>query len=158
MPHQTSLIATVVAGLVLAFLFGAVANRLRLSPVVGYLLAGVVVGPHTPGFIADQPLANQLAEIGIILLMFGVGLQFSLHVLLSVRAIAVPGAILQIAVATALGGVMNDSTRAALNSWLLDYAREEPVYRLDDSTFGRIASRRIDRVDIDSGLITLRMD
>ena len=58
----------------------------------------------------------------------------------------------------ALGGVMNDSARAALNSWLLDYAREEPVYRLDDSTFGRIASRRIDRVDIDSGLITLRMD
>ena len=58
----------------------------------------------------------------------------------------------------ALGGVMNDSARAALNSWLLDYAREEPVYRLDDSTFGRIASRRIQRVDIDSGLITLRMD
>jgi CPA2 family monovalent cation:H+ antiporter-2 len=103
MPHQTSLIATVVAGLVLAFLFGAVANRLRLSPLVGYLLAGVVVGPHTPGFIADQPLANQLAEIGIILLMFGVGMHFSVKDLLSVRAIAVPGAVAQITCSTLLG-------------------------------------------------------
>ncbi|MGE0118245.1 MAG: YbaL family putative K(+) efflux transporter [Dongiaceae bacterium] len=103
MPHQTPLIATVVAGLVLAFLFGAVANRLRLSPLVGYLLAGVVVGPHTPGFIADQSLATQLAEIGIILLMFGVGMHFSVKDLLSVRAVAVPGAIAQITCSTLLG-------------------------------------------------------
>jgi len=103
MPHHTPLIATIVAGLVLAFIFGAIANRLRLSPLVGYLLAGVAVGPHTPGFVADQSLAAQLAEIGVILLMFGVGMHFSLKDLLSVRAIAVPGAILQIALSTLLG-------------------------------------------------------
>jgi K+:H+ antiporter len=103
MPHHTPLIATIVAGLVLAFVFGAIANRLRLSPLAGYLLAGVAVGPHTPGFIADQSLAGELAEIGVILLMFGVGLHFSLKDLLSVRAIAIPGAIAQIAVSTLLG-------------------------------------------------------
>src|SRR4029077_8029889 len=103
MPHHTPLIATIVAGLVLAFIFGAIANRLRLSPLAGYLLAGVAVGPHTPGFIADQSLAGELAEIGVILLMFGVGLHFSLKDLLSVRAIAIPGAIAQIAFATFLG-------------------------------------------------------
>ncbi len=103
MPHATPLISTIVAGLVLAFLFGAVANRLRLPPIVGYLIAGVVVGPYTPGFVADADLAAQLAEIGVILLMFGVGLHFSLRDLLSVRAIAVPGALVQIAGATALG-------------------------------------------------------
>src|SRR5581483_3289599 len=94
---------TIVLGLVLAFALGLGAQRLRISPLVGYLLAGIAIGPFTPGFIADQSLANDLAEIGIILLMFGVGLQFSLEELLSVRAIAVPGAIAQIAVATALG-------------------------------------------------------
>jgi CPA2 family monovalent cation:H+ antiporter-2 len=103
MPHHTPLIATIVLGLVLAFALGAVANRLRLSPLVGYLLAGVVVGPHTPGFLADMSLATELAEIGVILLMFGVGMHFSLKDLLSVRAIAVPGAIAQIAIATVLG-------------------------------------------------------
>src|SRR5262245_42547448 len=103
MPHHTPLIATVVAGLVLAFILGAIANRLRLSPLVGYLLAGVAVGPHTPGFVADQSLAAELAEIGVILLMFGVGMHFSLKDLLSVRAIVVPGAILQIALSTVLG-------------------------------------------------------
>jgi monovalent cation:H+ antiporter-2, CPA2 family len=103
MPHDTPLIATIVAGLGLAFVFGAIANRFRISPLVGYLLAGVIVGPHTPGFVADQKLAPELAEIGVILLMFGVGLHFSLKDLLSVRAIALPGAIAQIAVATALG-------------------------------------------------------
>ena len=101
MPHDTPLIATIVAGLGLAFVFGALANRFRMPPLVGYLLAGVLVGPHTPGFVADQALALELAEIGVILLMFGVGLHFSLKDLLSVRAIAVPGAIVQIAVATA---------------------------------------------------------
>src|SRR6188474_2435838 len=103
MPHHSPLVSTIVVGLVLAFAFGAVAHRLKASPLVGYLLAGVVIGPFTPGFVADQAIANELSEIGIILLMFGVGLQFSLHELLSVRAIAVPGAIIQIAVTSALG-------------------------------------------------------
>ncbi len=103
MPHDTTLIGTVVAGLGVAFLMGALAHRLRISPIAGYLLAGILVGPFTPGFVADTGLAMQLAEIGVILLMFGVGLHFSLKDLLSVRRIAVPGAIAQIAVATALG-------------------------------------------------------
>ncbi|WP_454633457.1 YbaL family putative K(+) efflux transporter [Bradyrhizobium cenepequi] len=103
MLHDTPLIATIVAGLVLAFVFGALAQRFRLPPLVGYLLAGVAVGPFTPGFVADQSLATELAELGIILLMFGVGLHFSLNDLLSVRAIALPGAIVQIAVATLMG-------------------------------------------------------
>ncbi|WP_374655483.1 YbaL family putative K(+) efflux transporter [Phenylobacterium sp.] len=103
MPHHTPLIATIVAGLVAAFAFGAVAQRLRLSPLVGYLLAGVLVGPFTPGYVADQKIANELAEIGVILLMFGVGLHFSVKDLLAVRKIAVPGALAQMAVATVLG-------------------------------------------------------
>jgi monovalent cation:H+ antiporter-2, CPA2 family len=103
MLHETPLISTLVAGLGLAFVFGAVAQWLRIPPLVGYLLAGVAVGPFTPGFVADQALATELAELGIILLMFGVGLHFSLHDLLSVRAIALPGAIVQIVVATLLG-------------------------------------------------------
>jgi CPA2 family monovalent cation:H+ antiporter-2 len=100
---HTPLITTVVAGLVLAFVLGAAANRLRVSPLVGYLLAGVLIGPFTPGYVADQTLARDLAEIGVILLMFGIGLHFTLQDLLSVRTIAVPGAIAQIASATALG-------------------------------------------------------
>ncbi|MEK1897513.1 MAG: YbaL family putative K(+) efflux transporter [Rhizobium sp.] len=103
MPHDTPLISTIVGGLVLAFILGALANRLRMPPLVGYLVAGVLVGPHTPGYVADQSLAPELAEIGVILLMFGVGLHFSLKDLLSVRGIAVPGAIAQIAFATLLG-------------------------------------------------------
>lgn len=103
MPHDTPLISTIVGGLVLAFILGAIANRLRLPPLVGYLVAGVLVGPHTPGFVADQSLAPELAEIGVILLMFGVGLHFSLKDLLSVRGIAVPGAVVQIGFATLLG-------------------------------------------------------
>ncbi|WP_454616208.1 YbaL family putative K(+) efflux transporter [Bradyrhizobium cenepequi] len=103
MLHDTPLIATIVAGLGLAFVFGAFAQRFRLPPLVGYLLAGVAVGPFTPGFVADQSLATELAELGIILLMFGVGLHFSLNDLLSVRAIALPGAVVQIAVATLMG-------------------------------------------------------
>src|SRR5215217_7498883 len=103
MPHHTSLIATIVVGLGLAFVCGVLANRLRLSPLVGYLVAGVMVGPFTPGFVADQALAPQLAEIGVILLMFAVGLHFSLKDLLAVRSIAVPGAIGQIALVTLLG-------------------------------------------------------
>lgn len=106
MAHDTPLITAIVTGLCLAFLFGAIANRLRISPLVGYLLAGVIVGPNTPGFHADPGLTNQLAEIGVILLMFGVGLHFSMKDLLSVRAIAVPGAIVQMTVATLLGTFM----------------------------------------------------
>jgi CPA2 family monovalent cation:H+ antiporter-2 len=101
--HYSPLIATIVAGLVVAFLMGALAHRLKVSPIAGYLLAGVIVGPFTPGFVADASLANQLAEIGVILLMFGVGLHFSLRDLLSVRNIAIPGAIVQIAAATLMG-------------------------------------------------------
>src|SRR3954454_24597491 len=103
MLHHTSLIATIVIGLGLAFICGVLANRLRLSPLVGYLVAGVLLGPFTPGFVADQALAPQLAEIGVILLMFGVGLHFSLKDLLAVRAIAVPGALGQITLVTLLG-------------------------------------------------------
>ena len=102
MLHEpTPLIAIIVAGIVLAFIFGTVAHRFRVSPLVGYLLAGVAVGPFTPGFVADAELAAELAEIGVILLMFGVGLHFSLEDLLAVRSIAIPGALVQIAVATA---------------------------------------------------------
>ncbi|HTU10782.1 MAG TPA: YbaL family putative K(+) efflux transporter [Allosphingosinicella sp.] len=103
MPHHTPLIGTIVAGLVIAFAMGALAHRLKLPPILGYLLAGVIVGPFTPGFVADGNLAAELAEIGVILLMFGVGLHFSLKDLLSVRRIAVPGAIVQIGVATLMG-------------------------------------------------------
>jgi len=103
MPHDDSLILTLVAGFVLAFVFGMLAHRLKLSPLVGYLLAGVVVGPFTPGWVANASLAAQLAEIGVILLMFGVGLHFSPADLLRVRKVAVPGALVQIAAATALG-------------------------------------------------------
>ena len=103
MPHHTPLIGTIVAGLVVAFIMGSLAHRVKLSPLVGYLIAGILVGPFTPGFVADAGLANELAEIGVILLMFGVGLHFSLKDLLSVRHIAVPGALVQIAVATLLG-------------------------------------------------------
>jgi CPA2 family monovalent cation:H+ antiporter-2 len=103
MPHEAPLITTIVAGIGLAFIFGAIAHRLRISPLVGYLLAGVVVGPATPGFVADPVLAHQLAEIGVILLMFGVGLHFSMKDLLKVKAIAIPGAVGQIVLATLLG-------------------------------------------------------
>jgi len=103
MHHTTPLITTVVGGLVLAFLLGMLANRLRISPLVGYLLAGVLAGPFTPGFVADTNLAPELAELGVILLMFGVGLHFSLKDLMAVKAIAIPGAVAQIAVATLLG-------------------------------------------------------
>ncbi|MFN4362199.1 MAG: YbaL family putative K(+) efflux transporter [Hylemonella sp.] len=103
MPHDVSLIATIAIGFGLAMVLGLIAVQLRMPPLVGYLLAGIMVGPHTPGFVADVGLASQLAEIGVMLLMFGVGLHFSLKDLLAVRRIAVPGAIVQIAVATLMG-------------------------------------------------------
>jgi CPA2 family monovalent cation:H+ antiporter-2 len=102
-PHHNSLIETIAIALALAAIGGYVAARLRLPPLVGYLLSGIAVGPFTPGFVADRHLAPQLAEIGVILLMFGVGMHFSIADLLAVRAIAVPGAVAQIVVATALG-------------------------------------------------------
>jgi monovalent cation:H+ antiporter-2, CPA2 family len=103
MQHETPLIAIIVIGFGLALVFGIVAQRLRISPLAGYLLAGVFVGPATPGFVGNQQLADQLAEIGVILLMFGVGLHFSLKDLLKVSSIAIPGAVVQMALATLLG-------------------------------------------------------
>lgn len=105
MPHSVSLITTIAAGLGLALVLGFVAARLKLPALVGYLLAGVLIGPSTPGFVADLDIAGQLAEIGVMLLMFGVGLHFSLDDLLAVRRIALPGAVVQMAVATLLGGL-----------------------------------------------------
>jgi CPA2 family monovalent cation:H+ antiporter-2 len=103
MQHDISLITTIAAALGLGLLFGMLAVRLRLPALVGYLAAGVIIGPATPGFVADVHLASQLAEIGVMLLMFGVGLHFSLDDLLEVKGIALPGAVLQITVATLLG-------------------------------------------------------
>ena len=103
MPHDTPLITTIAVGLGLAFIFGLMAHRLRLPLIAGYLMAGVVIGPFTPGFVANQELAGELAELGVILLMFGVGLHFSPRDLLAVRAVAVPGALGQIAVALLAG-------------------------------------------------------
>jgi monovalent cation:H+ antiporter-2, CPA2 family len=100
-PH--GLISTLVAAIVLAFVFGFIAQRLRLSPIVGYLIAGVAVGPHTPGFIGDTDFALQLSEIGVILLMFGVGLKISVEDIWSVRWVAVPGSIIQMLLAALMG-------------------------------------------------------
>lgn len=150
MPHNTPLIAIISIGLGLAFILGLLAQRLKLPPIVGYLVAGVVIGPFTPGYVADQELATQLAEIGVILLMFGVGLHFSLKDLLSVRAIAVPGAIGQIAVATLLGlglavmlgwnvgaGLVFGLTLSVASTVVLLRAMQER--RLMESERGRIA-------------------
>ncbi|HEX2083608.1 MAG TPA: YbaL family putative K(+) efflux transporter [Xanthomonadaceae bacterium] len=150
MPHHTSLIALLCVGFVLAFVLGLLAQRLKLSPLVGYLLAGVLAGPFTPGFVADQTLAPQIAEIGVILLMFGVGLHFSLRDLMAVRAIAVPGAIAQIAVATLMGwalarwlgwshgaGLMFGLALSVASTVVLLRALEER--RLLESDQGRIA-------------------
>jgi CPA2 family monovalent cation:H+ antiporter-2 len=106
MPHDSKLIALIAMGFVLALAFGFLGSRLRLPPLLGYLLAGIAIGPFTPGFVADQELASQLAEIGVILLMFGIGLHFSIGTLLRVRAIALPGAVAQIAVATLIGTIL----------------------------------------------------
>ena len=103
MPHDVTLITTVAVSLGLAFGFGLLAQRLSLPPLVGYLVAGVMVGPFTTGYVADGSLAGQLAEIGVMLMMFGVGLHFSVADLLAVRRLAIPGAIGQIIIATAIG-------------------------------------------------------
>jgi CPA2 family monovalent cation:H+ antiporter-2 len=104
--HNFDLILTLTAGLAVALVFGYVTHRLGLSPILGYLLAGLVVGPHTPGYVADADLAEQMAEIGVILLMFGVGLHFHLEDLWAVRRVAVPGAIAQSLTATILGAAL----------------------------------------------------
>src|SRR5437016_8643400 len=106
MHTNIDLILTLTGGLAAALILGYATQRLGLSPIVGYLLAGIVVGPNTPGFVADRHLAEQLAEVGVILLMFGVGLQFHLKELLEVRGVADPGALCQILVATVLGCLM----------------------------------------------------
>jgi monovalent cation:H+ antiporter-2, CPA2 family len=103
--HDLDLILTLTGGLAAALALGYLTHRLGLSPIVGYILAGIAIGPHTPGFVADRHLAEQMAEIGVILLMFGVGLHFHFHELLAVRRIAVPGAIVQSLAATGLGAV-----------------------------------------------------
>ena len=150
MPHDTDLIDLIAIGLALAFVLGALANKLRLSPLVGYLVAGVCVGPFSPGFVADQELATQLAEIGVMLLMFGVGLHFSVKDLMEVKAIAIPGAIAQIAVATVLGwalawamdwptlqGIVFGFSLATASTVVLLRAMEER--RLLETTRGKIA-------------------
>ena len=150
MPHNTDLINIVAVGLGLAFILGMDANRLRLSPLVGYLVAGIFVGPFTPGFVADQELANQLAEIGVMLLMFGVGLHFSLKDLMAVKSIAIPGAVAQLSVATLLGwalawamgwstvhGIVFGFSLATASTVVLLRAMEQR--RLLDTTRGRIA-------------------
>jgi CPA2 family monovalent cation:H+ antiporter-2 len=106
MIHHTPLIALLAVGLVMALIFGFIAAKLRLPPLVGYLVAGIACGPATPGFVGDQPIAHELAEIGVILLMFGVGMHFSLRDLLAVRGVALPGALIQTIGVTALGMVL----------------------------------------------------
>src|SRR6188768_53114 len=101
--HDLPLITTIAAAFTAAWVLGIITQKLKLSPIVGYLLAGVAIGPHTPGFVGDVKLASQLAEIGVMLLMFGVGLHFHLGDLLAVRSVAVPGAVGQSLVATILG-------------------------------------------------------
>ncbi len=150
MHHDTDLINIIAVGLAVAFVLGAIAQKLRFSPLVGYLMAGIFVGPFTPGFVADQALANQLAELGVMLLMFGVGLHFSLKDLMAVKAIAIPGAIGQIAVATLLGwgvasvmgwpvlhGVIFGFSLATASTVVLLRAMEER--RLLETTRGKIA-------------------
>ena len=107
MPQHTDLIQILAIGLGLAFILGFIANKLRLSPLVGYLLAGIVVGPYTPGFVGDADIAMQLADLGVMLLMFGVGLEFSLSDLLKVRWTAIPGAIVQATITTGVGAALS---------------------------------------------------
>ena len=116
MHHEISLISTIGVGLIYGLIGGYLASRVRLPPLVGYLLAGVAIGPFTPGFVADAKLAPQLAEIGVILLMFGVGMHFSIRDLLAVRKIAVPGALVQIALAVALTCAVASLWGASLGS------------------------------------------
>jgi monovalent cation:H+ antiporter-2, CPA2 family len=119
MPHDLPLITLMAAAFTAAWVLGLITQKLRLSPIVGYLLAGVVIGPYTPGFVGDVKLATQLAELGVILLMFGVGLHFHLGDLRAVRNVAVPGALGQSLVATLLGAAMAVSVGWPLKSGLV---------------------------------------
>lgn len=119
MDHNITLITTIAAGFGLALIFGFIAERLKTPALVGYLLAGIAISPSTPGFVADVGIASQLSEIGVMLLMFGVGLHFSLDDLLSVKRIAVPGAIVQMAVATALGMALASSWEWSIGAGLV---------------------------------------
>lgn len=150
MPHATSLISTIAVSLVFAFAGGALATRLRLPALVGYLLAGVAVGPFTPGFVADVELAPQLAEIGVMLLMFGVGMHCSVNDLLAVRRIAIPGALGQMLLATLMGALLSMYWGWSLTAGLvfglsLSVASTVVLLRalesqgLQDSDIGRIA-------------------
>ena len=103
MEHNVPLITTLAIGFGIPLILGFIAERIKVPVLVGYLLAGIIIGPSTPGFVADMHLASQLAEVGVMLLMFGVGLHFSLEDLLAVRRIAVPGAVVQMGLATVLG-------------------------------------------------------
>ena len=123
MLHYAPLLMTIAVGLVMAFILGFAAQKAHLSPIVGYLAAGVVIGPFTPGYVGDVDIAAQLAEIGVILLMFGVGLHFSIKDLLAVKRVAVPGAIVQMLVATALGAGLGLILGWSLGSSLLVRAR-----------------------------------
>jgi CPA2 family monovalent cation:H+ antiporter-2 len=149
-PHDLPLVSTVAMGLGLAFVFGLIATKLRIPPIVGYLVAGIVIGPYTPGFEADIHLAEQLAEIGIVLLMFGVGLHFSLKDLMEVRKIALPGAVVQIGAAMAMGvglthfwgwslasGLMFGLALSVASTVVLLRSLEE--HNLTQTTDGRIA-------------------
>jgi CPA2 family monovalent cation:H+ antiporter-2 len=155
MSHSIALISTIAIGLGCALVLGFIAVRLKLPALVGYLIAGVLIGPATPGFVADIELSRQLAEIGVMLLMFGVGLHFSLDDLLSVRRIALPGAIVQIVVATALGVavathwgwslggaiVFGLSLSVASTVVIERMADDAPAPRRPGSEFDRIAHR-----------------
>lgn len=119
MQHSMPLVSMIVIGFGLAYILGMLANKLKLSPIVGYLLAGVLISPATPGYIADTKLAQELAEIGVILLMFGVGLHFSWQSLLRVKAIAIPGAVCQILIATLLGVLFSHFTGWSLAAGII---------------------------------------
>lgn len=150
MHQDLPLVSTIAVGLTLAFLLGLIASKLRLPPIVGYLLAGILIGPGTPGYVAHMDIANELAEIGIVLLMFGVGLHFSLKDLMDVKRIAVPGAIAQMLAATAMGSALASSWGWSLPAALffglaLSVAstvvllRSLEDHNLIDSTNGQIA-------------------
>ena len=151
MHHSFPLVETIVGGLFFAFVLGYIAHKLRMPPLVGYLLAGIIVGPYTKGFTADMHLSQQLAELGVILLMFGVGLHFSIRDLLAVKRVAIPGALIQIVLATLLGwllaclagwttgaGIVFGLALSCASTVVLIAALQR--WHLGDSTQGRIAT------------------
>ena len=157
--HNIDLILTLTAGFIAAVTMGYITQRIGLSPIVGYLLAGVALSPHTPGFVAHAGMAEQLAEIGVILLMFGVGLQFHFKELLAVRRIAVPGAVVQSLVATVLGAVVigpAESARAGSHSRASAASSRSRVTAMSDTRSGRIESQRACRARASAGTSSAR--